>query len=720
MINISTYFTNYNFKFNRNVNSSIELPYSREDVEIGVNELANGENFNTSLNKIQTNLMYMYSMSKLANPNLPKQYSGWIGPKATNGDSLSVKLRNIELYSVVKYDSNNDAIPQTIPYFSIQDSNRNTYNIIFTVNEVRNPKAETSLLPVGTEYTIELVNSDYYTDSLAAERLSTILTEIGFTTTIDTNTPITLTIDSPVPGGIFNGRLYTDSYQSLFGDNCIITVTQGSFPVRFSKYSTTNANVISQNQSVVSNFNELNNISFTNGTLSGYKVFFNCSDTRIQALSADINSTDYNNYKFIGYTDTYGINNKLNFLKINSSAIYLNNLYVSDEQRNNIVQLNINGFINNDSHRFNRFFETNIIGGDGEIRSNYRFKQPEIIQFYNGKLYVLDKGNEIIKIYDKDLKYISSIRKSYFIRTNPPVKIKLYNDNFYWLTANGILTILDLDLNVLSTYNLTNDITGEVKDFIISSQNNNLYILTSSNIYKYFLDTIVLIGNFNLSSNNINQSTQFQFFNLLQTGDNIDVISVYSYINKNLAQLLIFEEDGYFFNLLSNYDFEIYTNDEIYLNKDEFASNLAYNKSLNKTINNILQLRNFIYRKINLTKQTTGEYTFTGVTYFNVNEFDIVNYKPEMNNFIGTNEIFSRSVINRCLNKLYDLLLEILDLYKSNVTVANRLTKTISKSNLGIMLETFNGNPNDYMLLETYNTNLIGRSFLSQEIKPLT
>ncbi len=36
------------------------------------------------------------------------------------------------------------------------------------------------------------------------------------------------------------------------------------------------------------------------------------------------------------------------------------------------------------------------------------------------------------------------------------------------------------------------------------------------------------------------------------------------------------------------------------------------------------------------------------------------------------------------------------------------------------MLETFSGNPNDYMLLETYKTNLIGRSFLSQEIEPLT
>ena len=79
MINISTEFENYNYSFNRSLSSIIDLPYQLKDVELGVNELANGFNFNKSLDFLQSNLMYLYSVSKFANPDLPKNYKGWLG-----------------------------------------------------------------------------------------------------------------------------------------------------------------------------------------------------------------------------------------------------------------------------------------------------------------------------------------------------------------------------------------------------------------------------------------------------------------------------------------------------------------------------------------------------------------------------------------------------------------------------------------------------------------
>ena len=58
MINISSEFSNYNYTFNRTLSSEIALPYNKENIEIGVNELANGYNFNTSLDYLQSNLNY--------------------------------------------------------------------------------------------------------------------------------------------------------------------------------------------------------------------------------------------------------------------------------------------------------------------------------------------------------------------------------------------------------------------------------------------------------------------------------------------------------------------------------------------------------------------------------------------------------------------------------------------------------------------------------------
>ena len=62
MINISTEFNDYSYSFNRTLSSVIELPYNKSDIEIGVNELANGYNFNTSLDLLQSNLLYLYSV----------------------------------------------------------------------------------------------------------------------------------------------------------------------------------------------------------------------------------------------------------------------------------------------------------------------------------------------------------------------------------------------------------------------------------------------------------------------------------------------------------------------------------------------------------------------------------------------------------------------------------------------------------------------------------
>jgi len=700
MINISTEFENYNYSFNRSLSSIIELPFQQKDIELGVNELANGVNFNNSLDLLQSNLMYLYSVSKFANPELPRNYKGWIGSSDDKtGKPLDIKIKGNFFRSGLKFNSDGEVISNLIPYFYLTNYNGQITNIIFTYNGIYNP--EVVFMPVGNNFIID-ISGDYNGDDLSCNRVVEILIKENFIASYNPS-KFELYISTKENGGIFFGNRSPDTYSYIFGDQSTVILQQGVRDITFTS-NTISPSFVKSNPS---NFDNLNNLSLSKASLPKFKNLFLCSDTRVQSLSSNIND---NEFIFSNFTNTYGENNKLNFLKINSSATNENSLYISDEGRNNIVRLNISGFTTNDDHRNTKYYETEIIGGEGEIRDNYSFDKPKIIDFYNNYLYVLDQGNESIKIYDKDLGYVKTLRKHQTYNTYPPASIKVYNNNFYWLTKDGTLLIFDLDLNLLRQKSIAVNNTDEFIDLIISPVNNNFYVLTKNNIYKYYTDTEVIIGKFNLEPYNINYSDiTFKFFNYIETIDKKDVIYVYSN-NNGRGVLFVFEEDEFFFELLSDYNFQIFSKDELHLKKEEFASSFAYNKSINKILKNTLQLRNFVYRKINSQMLRDGSFKFNGVTYFSENDLNITNYKTSMNNYIGTNEIFSRAVINRVLNEVFILQSLLLKLFQSNIELPSRRTvylKSDNRAYTGLMLETWDAVEDSHFELEGSDDSFI-------------
>jgi hypothetical protein len=672
MINISSEFNNYSYSFNRTLSSDIVLPYNKSDIDIGVNELANGNNFNTSLDYLQSNLFYLYSVSKYANPNLPKQYKGWLGNYTPTKQDLEVTIRGEFFKSAIYNNSDGSVNPNSIPYFYLSDKNNNTYKFAYEVEGIKNPASE--LVPSSFESNIDLTNIG---NKLSVEATQQALTGYGFTSTYteESNGILQLNITSS-EGGIFNGNKNTETYSSLFGNNVSIDITQGDSTVEFNLYNE-NLNEVITNPS---NYDNINNFSIAPGNLSGFKVLFLCSDNRIQALSANLNSSSTNDYKFLNYIETYGELNKLNFIKINSSAYYGDSIYVCDESRNNIVRMNVDGFTKKGSHRYDKFYETEIIGGEGEVRDNYSFNSPKIVDFYDQYLYVLDQGNKMVKVFDEDLGFVRNIRKAYFY---------------------------DQDVSVNSLQQ------EEFLDLVISPINNNYYVLTKTNVYKYFTDNNTLIGRFNFEKEGIPKRDVccFQFLNLVESVNEQDLIYIYRNTNGR-GMLLGFLEDEFYFNLLSDYNFDIYSTNEIHIKKDEFASSLAYNKSILKILNNTLQLRNFIYRKVNADMENSGALVFTGITYYNPEELEITNYKSDMDNYIGTNEIFSRAVVNRVLNKILDLQNQLLGLFKTNITPPPRKSNFLQSDNNGLMLETFPVEPNDYFILEDSVTY---RDYILQE-----
>jgi len=164
--------------------------------------------------------------------------------------------------------------------------------------------------------------------------------------------------------------------------------------------------------------------------------------------------------------------------------------------------------------------------------------------------------------------------------------------------------------------------------------------------------------------------------------------------------------------LLSDYNFQIFSKDELHLKKEEFASSFAYNKSINKILKNTLQLRNFIYRKINSKLLRDESFEFTGVTYFSEDDLNITGYQTSMNNYIGTNEIFSRAVVNRVLGEVYKLQSLLLKLFQSNVEQPPRQTIYLASDNNGIMLETWPSIIESHFVLEDRQND---RDYLIQE-----
>ena len=724
MIKISTEFDKLDYTFNRSLSTVVTLPYDKDDVLLGVNELVNGYNFNSCIEKLQSNLMYLYSVSKLANPNIPTQYDGFIGTATYSGDYLDIGIKNFTPYTqgVAAYDIEGYS---EMPYFYVADSDNNVHNIVFSYKGIVNPDTTDGTIPSGTTTTIEMDTAQYGGDYLAVygarQALSAYFAVYSYRYNEiygGTNSWPVLELSSfNIGGKFFGGEDYGTIGSLLSEQPATINYQQGSTVQLFKLFENTNTQDLHET-TIDKNFNNLKAISIGPGTLSGYNCVFCCSPDHISALSANTTSTLSADYTFTNVTSSIGVNNDLSFQGINASAYAKNTLYVSDSTNNSVYKINVNGFTQDDNIRNNNFYETEIIGGLGGVRDNYSFNNPKILQYHNDELYVLDQGNNCIKIYDEDLGFVRNLRKAAFTKNNPPAAIKMYDNNFYWLTTTGILFILDDDLTPLKSTKLYNNSNSEeFIDFIVAKDNNNLYVTTRENIYKYFFDNLEFIGRFNLSNNKID-NTSIEFLSQIDAGD--DTNKIYTYAKRNgYGALLVFNEKNDFETLLSNYTFDIYSLDEIKVDKNEFVSNFSYNKSIIKLLSNNLQLSNYISNTVSVTLLRDGGLQFDGITYFNDSDLALLNYDPTLDNYIGTNEIFSRTVANRVLNKIYEYQLLLVKLFSNQVTPPQQQVNILSPGLRGLMLEDFPGNANGYYRLEqgeyNFDAILLEDSILKQK-----
>lgn len=411
---------------------------------------------------------------------------------------------------------------------------------------------------------------------------------------------------------------------------------------------------------------------------SGISYFTNAID----AMEVDDNLIviDQNNLKFFkNKADPVEINftngDQLSSFLTNPRSFDIDNdasyLYISDTLSNTIYKLDISDTKNNNLTGYNINIDL-FVGGYGALLDNNLFNNPIEIKYQNDNLYVVDYNNFCVKQYNKDLNWLFTYYIDDFL-TNRPISVDaLSNGLIYVLTENYKVYIFDNNSNIIfESFNVYIASDGsELLKIKFTANQDFLYILTEQNVFKFSL-----AGNY-ISTFNIPKATTIKYNNIKVANDNKIIISSNNCIFKAQDVLEIFK-------IGTGIPFSFWSYDQVTVSKNEFPSDLNYNRSLKRLNQNIKTLRDTLNAKYVIANETTPNGI---VSYFSYIPLDYVSAKSSDPNYglvfsddienekvaVGVNELHVPAVINRELDKLYFALEQLADFLSiKNYTAQN-------------------------------------------------
>ena len=360
-----------------------------------------------------------------------------------------------------------------------------------------------------------------------------------------------------------------------------------------------------------------------------------------------------------------------------------NNLFILDDV--NLYKFNVSAILTDNTaiSHIGRFLIRSIGGMSKNINDKDRFGNPVAITIdKNDKVYVLDRGDRGIKVYDKDLNWIRSASRKKDFRDigGNVVDIATHNEtgNVYVLSDNGGILEYSSELFLLATYNFQgkNLSTETYRQMSFSKKDGDLiYILTNLNLYKCFRTKLTKpIGAFRFTENGITED-RYTFVTCLYTGNNADVESVFtgaysthSTIPHTIGKVYKFNESINYLTLVNDrYKKNLIPITSVYINSGEYITPWVINKSIYKLLyNHIIFMNNIIFKY-------TGQYTdqghiqFSGVRYLTTQDTNLFNLVPDMNYFIGINEPVFAETINRPLKHIHSIQTDLLNICKEEI-----------------------------------------------------
>lgn len=322
-------------------------------------------------------------------------------------------------------------------------------------------------------------------------------------------------------------------------------------------------------------------------------------------------------------------------------------LYIADVSTNFLHKLNIS--INTQNLSASNINIQLFIGGFGSQTDNYSFNSPTQVSYVNDNVYVLDYGNFCIKEYNKDLNWIYT----YYIPEFEYDRIISFavhsNGLIYVLTKNYNIYVFDHKSNqVFESFSIPDaDDDNELIKIIFDSSYNFIYVLTKNNIFKYttygvFVTQFAIINNSYLKFINIKSGDEQKLYAITNNA----VIKFYDILD-------VFKlGEG-----LSNY---AWGREQLKVYKNEFSSDLNYNRSLLRITQNVKNFRDNLNAKFIVANENIQNKI---ITYYSFLPINVKTDQPVFSNDIekeelgvGVNELHIPPVINKELKKIYDAL----------------------------------------------------------------
>lgn len=436
----------------------------------------------------------------------------------------------------------------------------------------------------------------------------------------------------------------------------------------------------------------------------GY-TFIGTSPTAIIALSSNF---DLTSLQVTSINSDVDINSDLKFLQLSSFSITGNFMYACDTKQNNVYKYDVGGFFNNDVTITNKRFLIESIGGEGNALAKTKFNAPDLI-YANAaidRVYVHDKGNKCIKIYDTNLSYIDT--RAFTIGTSTVARAFQYNETFkkvYVIISNSTnnvntLQICDEDLNIEQEYALTDAlVSGEYYVGLHFSQNdsNIMYIHTNVNVFKKFVNrpnatigkwlfyksgfsTAHIWNNefsrynharwrWNDGSATVRKGIAIASMSLLPTNQDADEIFVFAgYLSETFNRILHYIEPTLYTTVLGSTDFTIYSSNNLRVNDEELIQAFVLNKELHKIITNTLYIKNYLAGRYAASYDYIGNLVNEGIVSLTNEEFNSISISNASNFYVHDNEIASSpGTLNRVLKQIWDLQNNVLQITKTRV-----------------------------------------------------
>ncbi len=339
--------------------------------------------------------------------------------------------------------------------------------------------------------------------------------------------------------------------------------------------------------------------------------------------------------------------------------------YVTDTLRNKVYKFNLDlSYVPQINIQLN-------IGSFGSKDEPNKFNSPVDITYSNDFVYVLDYGNKCVKQFTSDLNWAHTYYTVDF-ETFQPESVVVHPDKnisfVYVLTKNNRIYVFDQFsydyFQVIELYE-TND-NSELLKISFDEVGDFIYVLTKKGIYKYSAAGI-FVGNVDIPS-----SAKLTYTDIQKSNFRSLLISTQNSILKiqDIVEL---------FRVGDGLEQNFWTLDQLKLNREEFAEDINYNRSLLRLVQNIKNYRDIIDSKfVVVTEQLPAGI----VSYFTLTPISTED-RPTFSDYIededigiAVNEFHIPQVLNREFKKIYDAL----DLLRDYLTVSDvRVQSGINK-----------------------------------------